>query len=179
MVKVSKSKNGFDHSRFNVFCKDNDLKFPKSYVDHLQIYNDGDLELNCVEFQDNATNIRYFYGTSTEESYDLIAVYQVYKDRIPKNCVAIAEDDFGNQICISLNTDTYGKIYFWDHEKMDADENEKNKLQVNDMILIANSFEEFCSKIQSLDTDDIPHYSSIRITWNRFVSWLRTKWDKL
>ena len=179
MVKVSKSKNGFDHSRFNVFCKDNDLKFPKSYVDHLQIYNDGDLELNCVEFQDNATNIRYFYGTSTEESYDLIAVYQVYKDRIPKNCVAIAEDDFGNQICISLNTDTYGKIYFWDHEVMDTNEGEKATLEIVDLIWVADSFDELCAKIKAANADDIPHYSWLQAKWNRFVSWLRTLGNKL
>ena len=177
MVVVSKSKSKFDHLKFDAFCKDNNLKFPQVYVDYLQTYNDGELELNYVEIQNNEINIRCFYGTSAEECCDLIKIHQVYKDRIPKNCIAIAEDDFGNQICMSLNTGTYGKIYFWDHELMDADD-ENITLKVNNMILIANSFDELCSKIQLADVKDIPHYSAVQLMWNRFMSWVRTQWNK-
>ena len=178
MVDVSKGKNKFDLSKFMDFCKDNNFIFPKAFVDYLQMYNDGELELNCVEFQENAVNIRYFYGISSEEYGDIRVNYQSYKERLPQACVPIAEDDFGNQICISLNSDTYGKIYFWDHELMDLDEDKKTIFKVDDMFFIANSFEELCSKIQPTDAEDVPHYSPVQIKWNRFVSFLRTQWNK-
>ncbi len=88
-------------------------------MEYLRTYNNGELQSNCIELQQCAMNIKYFYGTSNKEYCDLICTYEVYKDRIPSNCVPIATDDFGNQFCISLRTDTYEKIYFWDHETMD------------------------------------------------------------
>jgi hypothetical protein len=61
---------------------------------------------------------------------------------------------------------------------MDVEDGEKASIKIYDMIWVANSFEEFCAKINSVDADDIPHYSWIQVKWNRFVSWLRTQWNK-
>jgi len=38
---------------------------------------------------------------------------------LPKQLAAIADDAFGNLICISLSGDNKGGIYFWDHENYD------------------------------------------------------------
>ena len=178
MVAVLPTKSKFNFLRFDAFCAENNFIFPEDYVKYLHINNDGELELNCVDLLENASSIRYFYGTSNKEYCDLICTYEVYKDRIPSNCVPIATDDFGNQFCISLRTNTYGKIYFWDHETMDVEDDEKISLKIDDMICVANSFEELCAKINPIDVADIPHYSWIQIKWNRIVSWLRTQWNK-
>ena len=79
---------------------------------------------------------------------------------------------------MSLFTKTYGKIYFFDHEIMDCDEKEVNAISLKDMIFLANSFKNLCEKIEPAKYDDIPVYSPIQVRWNRFASWLRTKWNK-
>ena len=61
---------------------------------------------------------------------------------------------------------------------MDVEDDEKISLKIEDMICVANSFEELCAKINPIDIADIPHYSWIQIKWNRIVSWLRTQWNK-
>ena len=178
MVAVLPSKNNFNFLRFDAFCAENNFIFPEDYVKYLHINNDGELELNCVELLENASSIRYFYGTSDKEYCDLISTYDTYKDRLPLKCIPIATDDFHNQFCISLCADTYGKIYFWDHETMDTKDSEKSTLQLNDMILVADSFDTLCAKINPVDLEDIPHYSWIQVKWNQFVSWFRTQWNK-
>ncbi len=174
MVDVLPGENKFDNSKFNAFCKENNFIFPEPYVKYLQVYNDGKLELNYIKIPDNEITIRYFYGTSEDKIFDLKANYQVYQDRLPSKCVPVAADDCGNLICMSVNTETYGKIYFWDHETMDMNTYENTNLQIENLILISDSFEELCAKINPFDVKDIPKSSAIQIKWNRFVSWLRT-----
>ena len=67
---------------------------------------------------------------------------------MPKNCVPIADEPCGNQICMSLSADTYGKIYFWDHETMDTDDDEICTLGFEDMYRLADSFGELLDKIE-------------------------------
>lgn len=175
MVLVLPGKNPFDCLKFETFCRENHFIFPKSYVDYLKIHNDGDLEPNFLKFRENAVNIRYFYGMGTENNVDLTEIYPIYRDRIPENCIPIAEDDCGNQICMSLNGDSYGKIYFWDHETMDMDENEKKNLSIDRMILIADSFDALCKKICPADAENIPQYSRFSMKRNRLFLWICTR----
>ena len=179
MVEIIGNENEFDDSKFISFCEENRFEFPKAYIEYLRADNDSDLEANCVELAGNDTSIRYFYGTSAQEYSDLKYTYDIFRDRLPLNCVPIATDAFGNQFCISLCAETYGKIYFWDHEVMDTNEGEKATLEIVDLIWVADSFDELCAKIKAANADDIPHYSWLQAKWNRFVSWLRTLGNKL
>ena len=97
--------------------------------------------------------VRYFYGTTNDDFSNIAEVYESYIDRMPLRCIPVADADFGNQICISLQDENYGKIYFWDHETMDTDYEEKCYLTFNDMVLLADSFEEFLDKIIPFDTE--------------------------
>ncbi|MEZ4903851.1 MAG: SMI1/KNR4 family protein [Spirosomataceae bacterium] len=51
----------------------------------------------------------------------------------------------GNYVCICLKGENYGKIYFYDHEV--ENENEDGTLNWDNLYLIANSFTEFLEKL--------------------------------
>ena len=122
MVRVYEPDHVFDKSRFEAFCSAYQLEFPKAFLDYLQAHNDAQLEENILNLGGNECCIRYFYGTSLESYSDIRMIYEDYKGRMPKELVPIADPDFGNLICISLDKAAYGKIYFWDHEIADLKE---------------------------------------------------------
>ena len=135
MVKVNQPGHAFDQNRFEAFCRAYQLEFPKAFVDYLQAHNNAQLEANILDLGDNECCVRYFYGTSLESYSDIRMIYEAYQGRIPAGLVPIADPDFGNLICMSLDKAAYGKIYFWDHEIADLKE-------------IAPSFEELLDKIK-------------------------------
>ena len=135
MVKVKEPGHVFDKKRFEGFCSLYQLEFPKGFVEYLQAHNDAQLEVNILDLGDNECCVRYFYGTSLEVYSDIRMIYEAYQGRIPKELVPIADPDFGNLICMSLDKATYGKIYFWDHEIADLKE-------------IAPSFDALLAKIK-------------------------------
>lgn len=60
--------------------------------------------------------LNFFYGIGVGDDYGLMENWGVFEGRIADDLLPIAEDPFGNQICISLSSDDCGKMYFWDHE---------------------------------------------------------------
>ncbi|MBO5046839.1 MAG: SMI1/KNR4 family protein [Clostridia bacterium] len=148
MVKVNPAEKKFDAKRWAAFCARWGFSFPDAFISYLKRYNDGELEPNMLPLPDNGCMVRYFYGTSDDDCADMETVYGWYQERLPKNCVPIADPDFGNLICISLAADTYGKIYFWDHETMDAEEDEMCTLSLHDLIPVAESFEDLLKQIK-------------------------------
>ena len=122
MVRVKEPEHQFDKSRFEAFCRLYQLEFPNAFVEYLQAHNDAQLEVNILDLGDNECCVRYFYGTSLESYSDIRMIYEDYQGRMPNELVPIADPDFGNQICMSLDKAAYGKIYFWDHEIADLKE---------------------------------------------------------
>lgn len=149
MVSVTNPTCEFNKKSFDEFCSLHKIVFPKAFIDYLKEYNDAELEPNIVCFENNECTVRFFYGITDDEYSDISKVYDWYSSRLPHNCFPIADSDFGNQICISLEKDTYGKIYFWDHETMDTEEGEICELHYEDMVLLAESFEELLKKIKA------------------------------
>ena len=148
MVKANSPECEFAREKFESFCKLYQFEFPKEYIEYLKKYNDAELEPNVLDIGDNECCIRYFYGTSHDEYSDICAIYELYRNRMPEKCVPIADPDFGNQICISLGEENYGKIYFWDHETMDTDFYCVCKINLQDMKEIAISFVDLLDNIK-------------------------------
>ena len=146
MVRVKEPEHQFDKSRFEAFCRLYQLEFPKAFVDYLQAHNDAQLEENILDLGDNECCVRYFYGTSLESYSDIRMIYEDYQGRMPNELVPIADPDFGNQICMALAKATYGKIYFWDHETMDADD--ADIPTIADLKEIAPSFDALLARIK-------------------------------
>ena len=146
MVSIKSPEESFSKHVFDKFCKKNNLNFPQQFSQFLSQYNDGELDVNVVDGYDECC-VRYFYGTTSETYSNIEDVFECFKERMPYNCIPIAEAEGGNQVCMSLNPETYGKVYFWDHETMDVDEGEKCEYSILDMPFIANSFDELLKKI--------------------------------
>lgn len=148
MVKVNNPEYKFEEKRFESFCNRYQFEFPKEFVDYLRKYNDAELELNVLDIGNNECCVRFFYGTGKESYTDIWRTYEVYEGRMPKKCIPIADVDFGNNLCMSLQEDTYGRIYFWDHETMDTDDGEVCEIGIEDMNEIAASFKELLDNIK-------------------------------
>lgn len=146
MVEIIPSSDTFDIDRFNLFCKKNDLNFPQDYINYIKEYNDGELEENLVDGFDDIS-IRYFYGTTGESYSDLEWNYECLLGRLPAKCVPIAEVEGGDLICMSLQPDSFGSVYYWDHDTMDVDEGDMCDYGVEELQAVASSFSELIEKI--------------------------------
>jgi hypothetical protein len=60
MVNVSDSEDLFSKSRFNECCTENNLKFPKEYVNFIRKHNDGELDANTVNDYDECSTIFHY-----------------------------------------------------------------------------------------------------------------------
>ena len=153
MVDIIPSANPFDEKSFNDFISKYQLTFPTEYLKYLKKYNDAELADNIVNTSDESISIRYFYGTTTEDYSNISSVYEIFIDRMPPNCIPIAEAEGGNEVCISLAPESYGKIYFWNHETMDTDYGEICTLSLEKMLYLADSFDSLLDKIIPYTTE--------------------------
>ena len=121
---------------------------PEDYKAFLLEHNGGHPE-DCV-FSYKMADKKYeslinrFNAIHSEKEYNLLAKFQYYQDqkRIPTNMLPIADDPFGNIICMSLSRDDYGSIYFWDHEL------EVERPQFENIFFISYSFKDFIDNLK-------------------------------
>lgn len=125
---------------------------PGDYRDFLSKYNGGYPEPNVSQTgPPGVVGVHVFYGILDGERVgeDLLYQRNLLVDRVPANILPIGADDFGNKICLSLRPESYGSIFFWDHE-LEADEGEPATFE--NMIRVGGSFYDF---LQGLKPDPI------------------------
>lgn len=89
--------------------------------------------------------VQEFLGIDCElESSNLDWNHEVMRGRLPSNLFAIACDDGGDLICISLYGNDAGSVVFWDRHQ------ETNKPTYLNVYPIAKSFTEFIEGLQPL-----------------------------
>ena len=118
-------------------------RLPDQYRQFLLRFYGGRLKERVVDISGpgDSDEVRYFYGIDAEEEWgDLLRTHEIFRDRIPDHLLPIAEDDLGNQICISLSPPDNGKIYFWDHEL--------EFTPGRAITLLADSFDEFLDRLR-------------------------------
>ena len=98
-------------------------------------YNGGDTPETRYRAGRNSSDLRAFYGFG-EVRYS-IDKFSDLPEWIDNGIFPIACDSFGNYIAIGVNEDTYGRIYFADHEAGFGKS------------AIADDFKEFTSKCKS------------------------------
>ena len=90
------------------------ITLPEQYRKFLLEYNGGDTPDTNYKAGRASTVVRGFYGFGeVEHNFDKQNL-QEWSDR---GLFPIACDPFGNEIAISLEAESYGSIYFLDHEK--------------------------------------------------------------
>ncbi len=127
--------------RIKLYESEIGLKLPETYLNFLLKYNGGRPRKTKFSFGENVSSIHGdFYGIHEGPKYlRLQENYKIYKGRVPRSCIPIASDPFGNQICINSK----GQIHFWDHELEGSD---------NSLKLIANDFDGFLLSLYEVDS---------------------------
>lgn len=148
MVDIFEAEQKFDKGEFLNVCLENGFNFPPEYLAFLEKHNDGELDSNIISDFDECA-VRYFYGTSDDDCSNFKDVLDAYKGRMPMLCVPIAEAEGGNLLCMSLDSNSYGRVVWWDHETMDVEEDEECSYSIGDMYVIAKDFNELLRKIVS------------------------------
>jgi hypothetical protein len=120
-------------------------RLPEDYREFL-INHNGGKPMPCdfvVTEKEGSDSLHVIYGIHCGPSYaNLEEVNALYSGRIPRSLITFAEDPFGNAICIGINGDNSGKVFFWDHELESDDEVEPD---YENITLLAESFSEFLS----------------------------------
>ena len=139
------------------------FRFPPTYRAFLLEHNGGEPEPSAFARKGRAETsdvCKVFLGIDTGRTYDdMVEALENLKDedepRVPRRMVPIADDPFGNVICISVSGKDAGKIYFWNHESELMQERRKSG-DVDDkaVSLVADSFEAFMGQFGNNDEDE-------------------------
>ena len=130
---ISKFENNNAEERIAELENRFHISLPTSYRKFLCKYNGGDTPETRYKAGRKSSDLRAFYGLGNVR-YS-IDCFDNLSEWIDNGLIPIACDSFGNYIVIGVNEDTYGKIYFSDHE----DGFRKS--------VIADDFNEFITKV--------------------------------
>lgn len=126
---------------------------PTEYRYFLCKYNGGHPEPSCFNsLSENSSFsgscIHYFYGIGEKAQHaQLLTVINSCKRRIPAELIPIADDPFGNQVCIAIQGKDIGSIYFWDHEA------EHYPPTFQNVYKLASSFDVFVSSFFEIECE--------------------------
>lgn len=149
-INMEKTFSPTNIEAITIFEKQIGYTLPDAYKKFLLQYNGGrpDTTNNVfyISQQSGSDILDFLYGINITDfdCYDLFYYRSTMIGRMPMSLICIGGDPFGNQICISLAIDTYGRIYFWDHE-LEGSEN---------IFFLSNSFEEFVNSLEEEKDDD-------------------------
>ena len=123
---------------------------PNDYKNFLLNHNGGIPTPNEFKFintnNESSNSLEDFFHSIFEENgegnLERKYIYLTNSNRIIGNILPIASDPFGNFVCISLDGEDKGKVYFWDHEL------EPEEPSYENLSLIANSFSEFLNNLE-------------------------------
>jgi len=125
------------------------ISFPSDYRNFLLEFNGGKPTPNAFPLHNNPMDthalLEWFYCISKGNPYDILRNMQIMKGRIPKNLITIGEDPGGNLICMSVDGDRTGNIFFWDHEgESDQESSESN------LYYVAENFDALLESLEDL-----------------------------
>lgn len=129
------------------FEKTNSLKLPEDYKRFILEQNGGEPKNKHHRKTDYVVSriLGWYEGEYYESIFEYIDTYQ---NRIPLGTFPIASDPFGNLFIMSLSEDSYGKIFFWDHE---GELEYYDGHYIDNCYDVSDSFTEFIQGLGSLD----------------------------
>jgi hypothetical protein len=105
--------------------------------------------------RDDDAGVHHIGGFRDESYFSLFWARDCYDGRIPRALLWIADDPFGNAICLGIADPYYGKIYFWDHENEPDMEWNGDVETAGNVVLISNSFTEFVGGLREPDEAEL------------------------
>lgn len=152
MINIVSNK-GFNENNLIEFTRKIGYTLPNDYIEFLHNHNGGYVKGSISNYYKNGDQkfiLTSMFGIGTND--DLVSQWETYKNRIPNSCIPIGRDAGGNLVCLNLSEDKYGYVYFWDHEEELNYEIEK--ITINDLYLIKQSFKEFLDSIERDNLED-------------------------
>lgn len=100
-------------------------------------FNEDDIYCNSLEenpwVKDKLITVDLFYGLNNNDN-SLVYNIEAYKEEFPQGRIPIASCPGGNEISLTIEGNSIGKVHFWDHEST----NERDAFY-----LVAESFTDF------------------------------------
>lgn len=130
-------------------------KLPADYRAFLLEFNGGRPENNVFPVPEDRTSagVDRFYGLlGKRESGDLLFQRQLLLDRMPKDMLPIGDASCGNCICLSFRSDSFGNVFFWDHELEPLGGTD---VSFSNLFRVGNSFHDFFSNLQQFDPSQV------------------------
>jgi len=125
---------------------------PLDYRAFLSEFNGGEPQNPVFEWKSRGDSyadsaVRYFFSITEKPTFSLLHKYTIYAGagRIAPEMLPIAGDSGGNLVLLALAGENAGRLFFWDH---DIEGVVENSTSADHLIPIANSFGEFCDKLQ-------------------------------
>ena len=109
---------------------------PADYRKFLQRCNGGYAGGSVWDFKHDV-GVHHIGGFRSEAHFSLRRHCDSLRRFLPTDIIPIADDPFGNAICIGIRSASLGKIYFWDHESAE-----------NLPTVVADSFAEFVGLLE-------------------------------
>lgn len=133
--------------------------FPADYINFLINFGGSAFE-GYVDFcfldkysHDERGLLSVFFGVRPGDGYDLMRNYETYRERIPPNFLPIADDPGGNLICLSIDGDDKGSVYFWDHNEEEIP-SDGEVAGYSNVYLLARTFSEFINSLQKVEDEE-------------------------
>jgi hypothetical protein len=128
------------------------IKLPEEYRHFLLMQNGGRPKPAGFDFiggggRQEDSSVKFFLGVYDGEFSnfeDKFRTFKILKRRMPEELVPIANDSFGNYICLAITGKHKGAVFFWDHEN-EADEGEEPTYA--NVHLIKPSLQEFLDSL--------------------------------
>jgi hypothetical protein len=144
MVTNLNSLSKLSEEELSEFEKVNQTQLPNYYREFLLKYNGG------VPFKQKNRNpptiVNYILGMHNGDYYSSLYKHiDMLGRRLPYSSLPIATDPFGNLFIMSLHPESYGHIYFWDHEREPEIQDGHN---IDNISFVAYTFEEFINELK-------------------------------
>lgn len=122
------------------------IQLPKEYKDFLLRTNGGrpDKLFFSKDSSDYVLNEFFPLSNSPFSFEQYFSDFRVDQNILSKSLAPIAEDAFGNLICISIGKNDYGYIYFLDHESSNRED-----INGTSTRLIATDFNSFLDMLKN------------------------------
>jgi len=131
--------------------------FPESYKNFLIKFNGGEpieraINFNTSEKKQKGDYIDFFYEVSNDVSYGIYKNMENHGFKLPEKIIFIGSSPAGNYFLLSLREDSYGNIYYKNHEVEDSTVfSPQNDRLPESMLKVAEDFDSFLSYLYDPD----------------------------
>jgi hypothetical protein len=91
---------------------------PGEYLRFLKQSNGGRPIPNAFEIDGNSQSVvAWFLCVASDQINDIVNTVKRFGNRLPQDCLPFARDPYGNLICLIIEGEHKGQVFFWDHER--------------------------------------------------------------